>query len=88
MKIGDFVKVRKMRKSHKWNNSFGVLFTGLIGKIEADHEAYDGRCLFVCFEGEVGTGQSSHFYEKELKLEFENPICKNMKPLKNPEAIK
>ena len=88
MKIGDFVKVRKMKKSHKWNDSFGVLFTGLIGKIENDRQAYDGRNLFVTFEGERGTGQMNHFHEKELKLVFEEPVCKDMKPLKNPESVK
>ena len=64
------------------------MFTGLTGKIEADNQYHDGRCLFVTFKGEQGTGQMSHFSENELKLVFGEPICKDMKPLKNPGVVK
>ena len=91
MKIGDFVKVKKMRKGYIWYNSFGVLFTGLKGEVEAVNSWQGKITVFVTFSAKNGH-QMCHFWEDELKFLFEKPVCKNIlepkqKPVKEMEKI-
>lgn len=84
MKDGDYVKIRKMSKRHKWYSPFGVLFYGLKGEIKGSIFDKEQRFI-VSFKADRGTNMLCWFSESELKLLFQPPICENMKPLKNQQ---
>ena len=78
MKKGDYVKIKKMKKTHVWYEPFGVLFTGLQGKLEGITHHKDSVSYFVTFTAKRGLIQMSHFAKSEIKLIYECPVCEDM----------
>ena len=87
MKENDFVKVRKMSKTHEWNTVFGVLFTGLSGELVSiiNHTHSNSKSYFVRFASKQNMYDNIlvMFNEKELKLMAGYPLCKNISEPKN-----